>query len=98
MHLCKETTTAPGTSLNIAFCWCSGTGTILGHRCQGTGTCLNTLSSVPTLFPMLPCDAVTIMAAGGKRRKEEIIALLELGCLNNVHFSAEERAPSLNGA
>ena len=52
----------------------------------GTGTCLNTLSSVPALFPMLPCDAVTIMAAGAKWTKEEFIALIELGCQNKRLF------------
>ena len=41
----------------------------------GTGTRLN------TLFPMLPWDAVTIMAASAKWTKKEILALLELRVL-----------------
>ena len=41
------------------------------------GSCLKTLSSVPVLFPMLPCDAVTIMVASAKWTREEIIALLD---------------------
>ena len=54
---------------------------VVGHRSQE-----RELVSVNTLFPMLPCDAVTITAAGAKWAKEEVIVLLKLGCLNNVHF------------
>ena len=67
---------------------------VVGHRSQERElVSVNTLSSVPALFPMLPCDAVTITAAGAKWAKEEVIVLLKLGCLNNVHFYCPGTVP-----
>ena len=66
----------------------------------GTGTCLNTLPSVPALFPMLPCDAATIMASGSEKRclAPSLLRECERTRSRELGHGVVERAPSLNGA